>query len=410
MIHFCCKLTEYLLNRDDGYFLVSVLYFLYFIHVGKWDICRVKWSIIFFLEYSFFAGKKNNPEIETSMKVINDVLGLSLLFMMVGCSSGKMKQVEVAPVQVKTITVVPQGMEREKRFSGTLEAETETSLSFSVMGTVEKVCIKQGDRVEVGTLIAELNEVSMRNSYMAAQATLQQAEDAFLRMKELYDKGSLAEIKWVEVQSKLQQARSMEQVAKKNMEDCKLFAPCSGVIADKKVEVGQNVISGMPIATLLRIDGLKVKIAVPESEIGQINIGQEAEVSVQALDGRRFMGKIVEKGVMAHSLSRTYDVKIHLKDDINELMPGMVAEVMVKMKKETDMSTYIVPVQVLQLDEHNHSFVWLDQDGKAKKRFVTCGKFTSGGVVIEAGLSRGDKIIVEGQQKVCEGLEIKNIG
>lgn len=194
------------------------------------------------------------------------------------------------------------------------------------------------------------------------------------------------------------------------MEDCKLFAPCSGVIADKKVEVGQNVIPGMPIATLLRIDGLKVKIAVPESEIGQINIGQEAEVSVQALDGRRFMGKVVEKGVMAHSLSRTYDVKIHLKDDINELMPGMVAEVMVKMKKETDMSTYIVPVQVLQLDEHNHSFVWLDQDGKAKKRFVTCGKFTSGGVVIEAGLSRGDKIIVEGQQKVCEGLEIKNIG
>ena len=96
-----------------------------------------------------------------------------------------------------------------------------------------------------GQLLATLDEVSMQNTYQAAKAALKQAEDTYQRMKELHEKGSLAEMKWVEVQSKLQQAQSMEAVARKNLTDCQLYAPFSGVIAEKSLEVGQNVVPGV---------------------------------------------------------------------------------------------------------------------------------------------------------------------
>ena len=99
----------------------------------------------------------------------------------------------------------------------------------------EPVKVDLGSRVRQGQLLAALDEVSMQNTYQAAKAALKQAEDAYQRMKELHEKGSLAEMKWVEVQSKLQQAQSMEAVARKNLTDCQLYAPFSGVIAEKSL-------------------------------------------------------------------------------------------------------------------------------------------------------------------------------
>ena len=116
----------------------------------------------------------------------------------------------------------------------------------------------------------------MQNTYQAAKAALKQAEDAYQRMKELHEKGSLAEMKWVEVQSKLQQAQSMEAVARKNLTDCQLYAPFSGVIAEKSLEVGQNVVPGVQVLKLVSDDRLKVRISVPETEIARVARGAES--------------------------------------------------------------------------------------------------------------------------------------
>ena len=133
------------------------------------------------------------------------------------------------------MTVVSSVRNETVRFSGTVQEENGSSLSFPLMGRVKSVKVDLGSRVRQGQLLATLDEVSMQNTYQAAKATLKQAEDAYQRMKELHEKGSLAEMKWVEVQSKLQQAQSMEAVARKNLTDCQLYAPFSGVIAEKSL-------------------------------------------------------------------------------------------------------------------------------------------------------------------------------
>ena len=311
----------------------------------------------------------------------------------------------INPVKVKTMQVVSATTDETHRFSGTVEEAAGTPLSFSVMGTVEKVHIQLGDRVTQGQLLATLEETSMQSSYNAAKATLEQAEDAYRRMKELHDKGSLPDIKWIEVQSQVEQARSMEQIAKKSLRDCKLYAPYSGVISEKTVEIGQNVIPGMTVAKLVDASRLQVKIAVPETEIATIAIGQKANFNVSALGGQTFTGTIVEKGITANPLSRSYEVKIQVKGKHDNLMPGMVAEVSF-LKSEQNSNTYIIPANIVQIDEQNRTFVWVVQNNKAHRRIISCGEYTAEGVNVVSGLSEGDKIITKGQQKVCEGTEV----
>ena len=308
-------------------------------------------------------------------------------------------------VKVETMQVAGSGADALRSYSGTVEEENGTLLSFATSGTVDGVYIKDGESVGKGRLIATLDPTQARNMHNAALAALTQAEDAWRRMKELYDKGSLPEIKWIEAQTTLQQARSAEKMAAKSLADCRLYAPFTGVISQKNVERGQNVMPGTPVAKLVTVDRLKVKIAVPENEISQIAVGQKASVSIAALGGEVMTGTVTEKGVTADPMSRAYDVKITLRNNGRKMMPGMVAEVSIRRQDET--ATCIIPAHIVQIDENNNEFVWLAVGGKAVKRIITCGDFTASGVTVTSGLAAGDNIIVAGQHKVSNGTRVK---
>lgn len=308
-------------------------------------------------------------------------------------------------VKVETMQAAGSGADALRSYSGTVEEENGTLLSFATSGTVDGVYIKDGESVGKGRLIATLDPTQARNMHNAALAALTQAEDAWRRMKELYDKGSLPEIKWIEAQTTLQQARSAEKMAAKSLADCRLYAPFTGVISQKNVERGQNVMPGTPVAKLVTVDRLKVKIAVPENEISQIAVGQKASVSIAALGGEVMTGTVTEKGVTADPMSRAYDVKITLRNNGRKMMPGMVAEVSIRHQDEA--ATCIIPAHIVQIDENNNEFVWLAVGGKAVKRIITCGDFTASGVTVTSGLAAGDNIIVAGQHKVSNGTRVK---
>ncbi len=295
-------------------------------------------------------------------------------------------------------------------YSGTVEEETGTALSFSMGGTIRQLNVKVGDRVRRGQLIATVDPTSVKNSYEMARTNRIQAQDAYDRYKQLHDKGSLPDIRWVEVQSKLQEAVSAENIARKNLSDCNLYAPYDGIISEKNAEVGQNVAPGMPVAKLVTTKVLNVKISVPESEMANVAIHQRADIRVQALNGKMFSGYVTEKSVIADPISRSYDVKIRVQGASKDLLPGMVSEVKLlggKASKIDASSPIIIPATLIQLADDNSSFVWLDEGGKAVRRTISLGEYQSNGVIVKSGLKAGDKLIVEGQQKVCNGSVLK---
>lgn len=337
------------------------------------------------------------------MELKTGFLVLSVL-LIAGCK-GKDKPTETQPVRVKTTVVATSLAGDASTFSGTVEETSGSVLSFTVSGTLRSVNVSTGTRVSKGQLIAVIDDATLRNSYDIAQSTLTQAEDAYQRMKQLHDAGSLPEIQWVEVQSKLSQARSAERIAKKNVDDCRLYAPFSGFIAEKNVETGQNVLPGAPVVKLVKTQQVKVKVAVPENDISKIRIGGGATVCVQALGGKTFTGRIVEKGVEANPITRSYDVKALLDNNGGELLPGMVCDVAFNGNGQTEQAI-VVPANIIQIDKDNKTFVWTNKNGKAHKCVVDAGTVTNSGVVVLSGLSAGDELIVEGQQKVSEGTAL----
>ena len=343
------------------------------------------------------------------MKKVTTMAALAMCTsLLTGCGTKTEQGGTADTVKVKLLTVGDASTgaaDSGSNYSGTVEEENGTALSFSTGGTLMQLRVKVGDRVSKGQLIATVDPTSMRNAYDMARTTRQQAEDAYNRMKQLHDKGSLPEIKWVEAQSQLQQAMASENIAKKSLADCQLYAPISGVISEKNAEVGQNVAPGMPVVKIVTTNVLNVRVAVPETEVSAVAMHQSATFCVPALGNRQFRGYVVEKGVIADPISRSYSVKIRVADADKSLLPGMVTKVSLGVKQAVASanSETVIPAHLVQLADDNSNFVWVEERGKAARRKVICGNYRSNGVEITSGLKPGDRIIVEGQQKVCNG-------
>lgn len=339
-----------------------------------------------------------------------NVLSIAVVAILIaGCEQQDYKKnVETKPVKVKTMVVTTSIANNQNSYSGTFEEMSGTSLSFPTIGTLKSINVSEGEIVRQGQLIATIDDASTKNAYDAALAAKEQALDAEKRMKQLYDKGSLAEIQWIEVQTQVRQALSTEKIAKKQLDDTKLYSPFTGFVVSKQTEVGQNVAPGMSVVKLVKIDQVKIKISVPEEEISDIQKGQTLNIVVPALGGKNFVAKVVEKGVSADPLSRSYEVKGIVDNPNHELLPGMIAFVSTEQRNGNDNNMIALPANIVQIDSDNKPFVWSVVNSKAQKNYITIGKNIGDKIEITSGISYGDKIICAGQQKVSNGMTVSD--
>jgi len=313
------------------------------------------------------------------------------------------------PVRVRVSMINPV-TEPSKYYIGTVEASVSVPLSFMTTGMVEQVLVTEGSRVRKGQKLAVLNADNYMQTYQMALAKEKQAEDAYRRLSELYQKGSLPEIKYVEIQTGLEQARAATQVARKNLADCELFAPADGIIGKRSVEPGENAVPIKTVLTLVDIRRVNVKISVPEKEIGHTSNGQEATIQMPALDDEPYLGRLSERGVVANPISHTYDVRIAVDNPSEKLMPGMIGRVYLSRPDTT--ARIVIPLNTILTDGYGGKYVYLadSSSGKALRRGIVTGQVLDLGVVIRQGLKRGDRLITEGYQQLNEGVNIKIVG
>ena len=130
-------------------------------------------------------------------------------------------------------------------------------------------------------------------------------------------------------------------------------------------------------------------------------------ISCEALGNAVYYGKVVERGVSADPLSRTYDVKLLVNNPGHRLLPGMICNVYTRFQR--GQTSVFVPATVIQLNPDNRMFVWVINNGRATKRYINYVGDTSQGVRVNGGLLPGDQLIVDGQQKVSEGTRCEII-
>ena len=306
----------------------------------------------------------------------------AILLLATGCTSPK-KAHTADPLRVGTIVVTPSSDIDAALYVGTIEEETSAALSFPVAGTLARTYADEGQRVQQGQLLAELDPTSARQTFDAAQAALDQAKDACARLKQLYDAESLPEIKWVEAQ---------------------LYAPFTGVIGKRQAAAGETVLPGVPAMTLLRIGMVKVRFPVPEQEIARLGTDSRLRITVAALGDRAFPAGKIEKGAVANPATHTYDVRATLSNADGELLPGMVCRVEASPAGAAE--EIALPVRAVQQAGDGSRFVWKVSGDSVVRTAVATGRLVNNAVTITAGIQAGDRIVTDGMQKIGQGSKV----
>ena len=333
------------------------------------------------------------------------LLIVSVAVLLAGCSrKSKYAYLTDKPLPVEIEVVGESSQIVENTYVGEIRPKTYISLVFPIGGQVTGIFVKSGDRVRTGQLIATIDSTQASALAESAAAMFRQAEDAWNRLKPLHAEGGISDVKWIEMETNLEKARSLFISSRKRLEDCAMRASQEGIVDMNGIDIGQYVSLGQPIGSLMDLTAYCVEFTVPENEVGELTIGQPVTVTLPALR-KQYKARIIEKAVTATRLAHTYQVKAEITapDAIKDLLPGMVCRAVIS---DREQAGYIISAGCIQTQQRGHS-VWVLRNGRAERRMVTISEFVENGVLVSEGVALGDTIISKGYQKMYNGAAVE---
>ena len=305
--------------------------------------------------------------------------------------------------QVKQIPVVMQ-----KHFPGVIEEKEQVSLAFRVAGPIQKIHVKEGDFVNKGQLIAEMDTRDYEIQKNAVEAQASQIQSEYSRIEELYSRKSVAENDY----EKMKAGKEMIEAKLKNvndqLNDTKLFAPFSGYIAKINFDDGELVNHGTPIATLIDVSLLKVEIDVPASILLMKDKITHIECYQENIPGKSFPLALVNQNVKANNNGLYKFYLQHKPENKSELAPGMNVSVSISYKaRENDILS--IPLNAV-FEEDGKSYVWVVNDSVVHKQMIeTCSIVQKGEIGITSGLKENQQVVVGGLNLLKDNETVKVI-
>lgn len=328
------------------------------------------------------------------------------LAVVTGCSKPK-DQAKSVEKPVPVVTEQARNISANNRISisGNIEGNKTVRLGFMVAGKINYISASEGQLVKQGQLLSSLDPASYSIAKEIADVQVAQVQDEYDRLKVMHDRRSLSESDFAKVGFGLQQARAQEKLHAKNLSDTKLYAPISGVMLKKLAEVGEIVGTGTPLFVISDIRTVKVNAYIPESELHNIKLGQEAKVLVSSLS-ETFTGKVTEVGSAADAASRAFTIRISLSNPKLLIRPGMIAEV--TLASNQSKKALVLPTEAVLHDQDNQSYVFVADPVRriALKRKVSIGQLTDNQIEITSGITENERVVTGGQNKLTDGTSI----
>ncbi len=332
------------------------------------------------------------------------ILAIVSCVLITGCKSkSESETLGSRPIKVE-VAVVGESQNNVKRsYVGEIIAQSETPLSFPFGGRITSIKVRNGSRVGAGQVIAMVDNSQQQNLLNSANAILRQAEDGYERVRQVHDQGGVSDVKWVEMETNLQKARSAAMSAQKNYDDCILKAPQGGLVNLNDVEVGEYLAPGQRLGSILSMNGMRAEFTVPENDIPDIAEGGLIQVTIPALN-RTVNARISEKSLVSTLMVHAYTVRANIaSSDAQDMLQGMVCKINIF---ESDSQNIIIPSRSVQTMTDGQS-VWVVKHGRAERRRITLGEYAKNGVVVTSGLSLGDTIVTQGYQKLFDGVSVE---
>ena len=396
------------------------------------------------------------------MRVSIGVLGFTALSVLAGCGTKKQPVREPVPVQAEMVAM--HQVQPSWNYSGEIRPDTEVQLAFKEPGYVGSLYqvkgadgrmrdVQVGDEIPAGAVLARLRSSDYEASFNAAvgqqnatqgaleasQAELERAKAEEVKADQDFDRAQAlylakavtrpdfdaavqehtaatasveAAMRQIEArQGQLNAAQGQAASARINLGDTNLTAPMPGVIVAKNVERGSLAAAGSTAFTLDDTRVVKVNFGVPDSMLGQLKLGAEVPVRLDALPGRTLTGRITEIAASANSDSRVFNIEVTVPNQDGSLRVGMIASIRIQLADSQ--AAPIVPMTALMTTESGSTsysvFTIQERDGKqfAQLKSVRIGETFGKSVVIDEGLTPGERIILNRTNQLSDGSPIR---
>lgn len=359
------------------------------------------------------------------------------------------------PLVIDAIPVESRAIDRFLRVTGSLVADEQAEVSAEAPGRVVAVSVERGSRVSQGAVLvrisatetsAQLQEAEANAAQiearlglsagepfdpkrvpdvMNAKASLDLAEAEFGRIKSLLDQKVVSQSEYDQRRAQvdvarqqfqvaqnvaeqsyrsLQAARARIELARKAQADTIIRAPFSGLVAERLVSVGDYVTRGAHVATVVRVDPMRVELTVPEQAVALVKTGQPVQIAVDAYPGQTFAAKVRFVSPSLRTDQRALTVEAVADNPDGRLKPGLFATALIQ--QPTSTPALLVPATAVEAVAGT-SRAYVIKNNKVEERIVTVGETVGHQVEITSGLTKDDRVAVSPKGHLSDGLEVR---
>jgi RND family efflux transporter MFP subunit len=352
-------------------------------------------------------------------------------------------ETQPAPRPVKVMEVREADAPARTRYAVTIQAYEQIPLAFKASGYIDAVlqrrgadgrlrAVQPGDAVSRDAVLARVREADYRerlNQATAAEAELEAAHSKAIadleRARTLFAADALtrpdldaAQTAYDANVARLSSSHAQIEMARISLGDTALVAPRSGIILDRKIEIGSLVGAGSVGFVVADISSVKAVFGVPDSLVPRLSLGQPLAIVTEAFRGRTFHGRVTALSPSADAQSRVFDVEVTMANPDLQLRPGMIGAVEITTNPpaaETDASGPSVPLSAIVRaanDPNQYAVFALAGDGDAptvRAQSVTLGAMRGNFVSITSGLRPGERVVVMGATLLTDGEAVRVI-
>ncbi|MDD2293847.1 MAG: efflux RND transporter periplasmic adaptor subunit [Bacteroidales bacterium] len=331
------------------------------------------------------------------MKLRNLTLIVLSVMAFTGCMQQKAQESEARVEQVETTKIKKIVIARQSEFSTTLEGYETMNIAPSVTGKIEHIFVEVGTNVQAGDMLVRMDQ----NQYNTAKLAYTNLTIEMQRMDALNESGAVSKQTYDQTKLSFDQAKESLSFLTTNTY---VKARFSGVISAKNYEDGE-LYSGQPILVLTQIYTLKALINIPETYFPLVKKGMALNIYSDIYPGEVFPATIEIVYPTVDAASHTFQAKLRIPNGKLKLRPGMYVRTTMEMG---EVETIVVPYQsVLKLTGSNERFVYINDNGAAKRIFVTLGqRFDDKVEIISSEIAEGDDLVTVGQSKLVDGAKM----
>lgn len=329
--------------------------------------------------------------------------------LLAGCGrgpGGAPTEQATAPEAVAVEVASPRVGEMLAMYAGTasITADRQAFVMPKVRGEIRSVLVEEGDRVAKGQVLARLDGDQLRLEAAQAEANLRKLERDYERNLELQKRGLVSSTAFDNLKFELDAAKATYELAALQLSYTSVTAPIAGVVTDKldAVKVGNTVTpvggviesgdSAMFVVT--DFSSLVVNLSVPEGQLQKLAVGQPAEITLDALPGARFQGRVALITPRIDFDTATFPVKVEIQDSGDALRPGMFARVGIVYERRPD--ALQIPRSAL-VDDDGGPRVFVVEGDQAVEKSLRLGLSSGAMIEVLEGLDPKDRVVVVGQ-------------